>query len=118
MLNLLFLSSALESPAELDTSDYVVGQVWGKKGANKYLLDQYRERATFTETLNAIRRMHAKWANNNFHLIEAKANGEAIIDALKRGREAAAGGLPIDDLLRPLEAEHLTCMLILLNLRL
>lgn len=38
-----------------DGSDFVVGQVWARKGADRYLLDQVRGRMSFTETLDAMR---------------------------------------------------------------
>ncbi len=65
-------------------SDYVVGQVWGRKGADKYLLDQVRGRMSFTATLTAIRTLSAKWPNSWAKLIEDKANGTAVIDTLKQ----------------------------------
>lgn len=67
-----------------DSSDYVVGQVWGKAGADKYLLDQVRARMGLPETLQAIRSMTAKWPNAHTKLIEDKANGPAVIQMLKR----------------------------------
>ena len=36
------------------TSSYVVGQVWGRIGADFYLLDQVRARLDFDETVRAI----------------------------------------------------------------
>lgn len=69
---------------DTDTSDYVVGQVWGLNGADKYLLDQVRGRMSFTETCNAIKMMSTKWPKATRKLIEDKANGTAVIDALKR----------------------------------
>jgi predicted phage terminase large subunit-like protein len=66
-----------------DTSSYVVGQVWGRVGANKYLLDQLRERMGFSATLQAFQDMSAKWPRAVAKLVEDKANGTAIIDALK-----------------------------------
>lgn len=67
-----------------DGSDYVVGQVWGRIGADKYLLDQVRARMTFTETLHAVRSLSSKWPRARAKLVEDKANGTAVIDALKR----------------------------------
>ncbi|KEO81047.1 phage terminase large subunit [Tumebacillus flagellatus] len=67
-----------------DSSDYVVGQVWGKVGADKYLLDQVRARMSFPETLNAIRSLTAKWPAARAKLVEDKANGPAIIATLSR----------------------------------
>ena len=68
---------------ETRTSDYVVGQVWGKIGANKYLLDQVRRRMTFTETIAAMKALSDKWPEAIAKLVEDKANGPAVIDALK-----------------------------------
>lgn len=67
-----------------DASDYVVGQVWARKGADRYLVDQVRGRMTFTETLNAMRDLSAKWPQTSRKLVEDKANGTAVIDVLKR----------------------------------
>lgn len=64
-------------------TDYVVGQVWGKKGANAYLLDQVRERMGFTASKQAVINMRAKYPEARIILIEDKANGPAIIDSLK-----------------------------------
>ena len=35
-------------------ADYVVIQVWARRGANVYLLDQVRKRLSFTDTLTAF----------------------------------------------------------------
>jgi len=67
----------------LATSDYVVLQIWGMKDEYRYLLDQYRAQATFSETLKAVIEMKRKWPMMYEMLIEDKANGSAIIDALK-----------------------------------
>ena len=69
---------------ETDDGSYVVGQVWGKKDADKYLLDQLRARIDFTATLQAIRSLSAKWPQARLKLIEKKANGPAVIATLKR----------------------------------
>jgi predicted phage terminase large subunit-like protein len=65
------------------SSDYVVGQVWGVKGSDKYLLDQVRDHFSFGATVNAIRVLSAKWPKAHTKLIEDKANGTAVIDTLK-----------------------------------
>lgn len=68
------------------TSDYVVGQVWtrGGKGdrANYYLLAQERGQWDFTSTLEAVRRLQEK-VSTNITLVEEKANGPAIIAAMR-----------------------------------
>jgi len=64
-------------------SDYVVGQVWGRVGANKYLLDQVRSKLSFTASLAAMRSLSKRWPAATAKIIEDKANGPAIIDALR-----------------------------------
>lgn len=66
-----------------DGSDYVVGQVWGRKGASKYLIDQVRARLDFPATLAAIRALSAKWPQATLKLVEDKANGPAVLAALR-----------------------------------
>ena len=65
------------------SSDYVVGQVWARRGANVYLIDQVRARLTFTETVASLEAMHRKWPQARAILVEDKANGTAVIDVLK-----------------------------------
>ena len=62
---------------------FVVGQVWGRKGANFYLLDQVRRRMSFPETVSAVRALTVRWERTGCILVEDKANGPAIIDTLK-----------------------------------
>lgn len=69
---------------ETKEGSFVVGQVWGRIGASKYLLDQVRARADFPTTIKMIRNLSAKWPQAHNKLIEAKANGPAIIDTLKQ----------------------------------
>ncbi len=68
---------------ETTTGSYVVGQVWGRKGASKYLLDQFRGRVDFVATLRAIKSMSNKWPIARLKLVEEAANGPAIISLLK-----------------------------------
>jgi hypothetical protein len=42
------------------TSDFVVGQVWMRRGADAYLLDQVRGRMDFVETCAAVKRLAAR----------------------------------------------------------
>lgn len=65
------------------SSDYVVGQVWARRGASVYLLDQVHKRLSFTDTLTAFRTMVARWPQATAKYVEDKANGTAIIDTLK-----------------------------------
>ena len=47
------------------TSSYVVGQLWGQFGADKYLIRQVRERMEFTETVDAVRQI-TEWAAKHY----------------------------------------------------
>lgn len=80
---------------DTDTSDYVVGQTWGVKGADAYLLDQVRGRMDFPTTVMAVRGMQAKWPNSNVTLVEDAANGVAVIQSL---RQKVAGIVPVKPL--------------------
>lgn len=64
-------------------SDFVVIQVWFKHEGRFYLVDQVRDRMSFTATVAAIRQMVAKHPRCAAKLIEDKANGSAVIDTLK-----------------------------------
>jgi predicted phage terminase large subunit-like protein len=64
-------------------SDFVVGQVWGTRGAERYLLDQIRGRLNFPATLAAIRTLSEKWPTAHTKLVEDKANGSAVIATLQ-----------------------------------
>ena len=68
---------------DLDTSDYVVGQVWGKRGADFYLLDQTRAKMGITATMRAIEALKSKWHTGIGVYVEDKANGTAVIEMLK-----------------------------------
>ena len=73
-------------------SDYVVGQVWARFGAQAFLLDQVHRRMSFTETLAAFELLVAKWPQAAAKLVEDKANGPAVISMLKK---RIAGIVPI-----------------------
>jgi predicted phage terminase large subunit-like protein len=67
---------------DLDTSDYVVGQVWGRVGARFLLGDQVRGRMDCLATVKAVRDLTQKWPGSIPKLIEDKANGSAVIQML------------------------------------
>ena len=75
-----------------DGSDYVVGQVWGCYGPYRYLLDQGRDRMDFTATVHAIAASFEKW-KPNATLVEAKANGDAVMNVLA---DAVSGIVPVE----------------------
>lgn len=66
-----------------DNSSFVVGQVWGRLGADKYLIYQWRDRARFTAQLDAINLVTGAYPLSIAKLVEKKANGAALIDLLK-----------------------------------
>lgn len=65
------------------TSDFVVGTVWGIKGANKYLIYMTRDKLGFTEALAEVVRVHHLFPKASYTVIEGKANGPAITDVVK-----------------------------------
>ena len=65
-------------------SDYVVGQVWGRKGGSFYLIDQFRGQWDFVKTLEQFVTASKKWPRVTRKLVEDKANGSAIISTLRR----------------------------------
>lgn len=69
---------------DLDSSDFVAMQVWGKSGPDYYLLDQVHDQLAFTDTLRHLLALRRKWPRAWTILIEDKANGSAVIDSLKK----------------------------------
>jgi len=88
-----------------DDSDFVVGQVWAKKAADRFLLDQDRGRMDAPKSAAAVERMTVKWPAARRKLVEGKANGPAVIQMLRNkvsglievepegGKEARAAGM-------------------------
>ena len=64
-------------------SSRVCGQVWGRIGANAYLLDEFCENVDFPGTLRAVLSLSAKWPAALKKYVEGKANGPAVIAVLK-----------------------------------
>lgn len=89
------------------TSDgsFVVIQVWYVLGGNFYLVDQRRGRWSFTETLTELAAVTAAYPRAHRKLVEAKANGDAVVNTLQAhvpglelvepegGKEARAHGV-------------------------
>lgn len=63
-------------------ADYVVGQVWGRRGTDAYLLDQVHARLDFPGTIRAVRTLSARWPQALLKLVEDKANGTAVMASL------------------------------------
>ena len=88
---------AVDLPSRLDTqlqtwdmafkdsknADFVVGQIHAAHGADRYLLDQARDRLDLPGTLLAVRRLSARWPDVHLKLVEDKANGPAVIQSLR-----------------------------------
>ena len=75
------------------TSDYVVGSCWGRYQGSFYLIDQVRGRWDFVETLQRFCDFARKHNGVIRKLVEEKANGAAIISALKK---QVTGLIPIN----------------------
>lgn len=74
-------------------TDYVVGQAWGKRGADSYLLAQRRARMGFTKTVEEVINLRKQFSGCREILIEDKANGPAVIDVLKK---SVPGIIPVE----------------------
>lgn len=68
----------------LDTSDFVVGTLWGYRPGEFYLIDLVRDRMGFPETCAAIESMSAAYPNCIAKLIEDKANGSAVEQEMRK----------------------------------
>jgi predicted phage terminase large subunit-like protein len=64
-------------------SDFVVGLVAGRVGANIYLIDRVKGQWTFSESCRQVQHLAATYPGARTILIEEAANGAAIVDALK-----------------------------------
>lgn len=73
-------------------SDFVAGGVWARSGADHYLAAIIKERLAFTATLAKIERITAAYPQAVAKLIEDKANGPAVMSAL---RQKIHGIIPI-----------------------
>lgn len=69
---------------DTDGSDYVVGQVWARKGPRAWLLEQVRDRMDFSRTLAEFAAQAARWPQARLKLVEDKANGPAAINQLQK----------------------------------
>lgn len=74
-------------------NDYVVGQVWGRRRSDYYLIDQVRDQMDFPNTVAAVRNLSQRYPMARTKLIEDKANGPAVISTLKK---EIAGIVPVN----------------------
>ena len=66
------------------SGSFVVGQVWARLGADRYLVDQVRRRMDFSETIAAVRAMSERYPTAKTKLVEDAANGPAVVSTLRR----------------------------------
>lgn len=69
---------------DLKTSDFTVGQVWGRKGAEFYLLHQVRDRMNSPEVISAIRNLTRMYPKAIAKVIEDSASGPSVIQMLQK----------------------------------
>ena len=75
------------------TSDYVAWGVWARRGTTVHLVDVGHARLDFNATLARIREVTARWPQAVGKLVEDKANGPAVITAL---RHEIPGIIPVE----------------------
>jgi len=63
---------------------FVEGQVWARKGPDKYLVHEFRKQIGFTDTCRAIEDMRSNYPEAILTLVEKKANGAATIETLRK----------------------------------
>lgn len=83
-----------------DNGSFAVGQAWGQIASDCYLLDQVRGRWSFSELLEAIRRLAERWPTAYRILVEDKANGSALVDVLGKELSGVTTVLPEKDKVR------------------
>lgn len=90
-------------------SSYVVGELWGLKGAKKYLLDVFRERMSYSDMKKAYVSKHAQWAST-YGMVRSKLiEDAALARALKSDLESDISGiilLSTGRLSKPERAKH------------
>lgn len=64
-------------------SSFVVGQVWARRGALCYLVDQVRGRWEFPDAVRQVVSVAQRYPQCSTHLVEDKANGPAVIQTLR-----------------------------------
>jgi predicted phage terminase large subunit-like protein len=78
---------------DINTADYVVGTVWGRIGAQCYLLHMTRQRMGLLESLRAVKHHRDRFPLLTKTLIEDKANGTGVIELIKK---KITGVIPFD----------------------
>lgn len=81
---------------DLKDSDYVAIGVFARRGARMEVLDMDFDRMEFTETCRRLLLMVAKWPQATLRLIEDKANGPAVISAMRHKIGGLVPYTPVD----------------------
>jgi predicted phage terminase large subunit-like protein len=81
---------------ETSSSDYVAFGVWARRGPKLDLVDIVCDRMEFTETCRVFETLVAKWPQATLRLIEDKANGPAVISALRNRVGGLVPYTPVD----------------------
>jgi phage terminase large subunit-like protein len=68
---------------KLDMSSYVCGYALARVGPNIYVLNERRDRMSFTQSLDAVKAMSAAFPWIGPKLVEDKANGPAVVNVLQ-----------------------------------
>jgi predicted phage terminase large subunit-like protein len=69
---------------ETADADFVAGQFWSRLGADVYLRDRRHGQMEFTKAVTAVQELTRAHPEATLKLIEDKANGPAVISALRR----------------------------------
>lgn len=80
--NEIVMSCDLSFGGKAQSNDPCAIQVWGRVGANHYLLKRIKKRLTFNEMCDTIKIVSATYPTCRRKIVEKKANGQAIIDSL------------------------------------
>lgn len=67
-----------------EDNDFVAIQVWGKNGADIYLIDAVKKHLNLPDTMREIIRLRQMYPQCLTTLIEDKANGSAVINILRK----------------------------------
>jgi predicted phage terminase large subunit-like protein len=78
------MSCDLTFGGKKNSNDNVCIGVWGRVGADHYLLQKVKKKMTFQETLQQLRVLADKYPQCRKKIVEAKANGLATIETLNR----------------------------------
>lgn len=87
------LSADLSLGGTSADSDPTCISIWGRKGANHYLLKVINKKMGFTEQQNSINRLCADYPTIKRKIVERKANGQALIETLNKN---ISGIIPYD----------------------